>query len=346
MKKIGVLVFFTILCIQAYTQDEMVLISGISDQFSLELAKEFDIKRTDISGVVKGKEQVKIQIIKIYNSDGQQTELSKKFGSNISSSLQKYLNSVRYKKIKYLVHSPFDYTLQTGTKINSTKKNDFTLSGQYILKKDYVFFTKFKLKSINSSDEFIFKDITVKHNNFSILKKNDSLLLEPNFLDQFMDLEKENILVKNIELTQKKSIVPSLVIDGIGQVYETKFDTDYNFKIELFHDAYIYAFFYDPEDKEHPFMWYIANPNIKFKAGTYENFLSDEFNFYETPQSNKYNNIKFVFSETKIDIDKFLTKKFIDGYETTLLENDNCNKLFNLLVSKKNIQTKTIILTF
>lgn len=332
--------------INIFAQKNSEIFDDISYEFSDYLADRILEKGKDIQKNTDDKRTISIQVDYLYNSKGQQTQLSQELGYRIANYLQKELNNVVISRHSFKVNSPYDFDIPTDKKITSTLKQDYTLTGQYVILNNKISFTKFTLTHINSGIIYNFSDKYVFTNNHKILKEYDLKPLQPNFFKQLMDIKKDNTLLKSIHLTTNKNNVKSTIIDGIGQVYETKFDTDYNFTMNLDKDAYIYAFFYDPGDSNNPFIWVIDENNTQYKKGIYEDFLSQNLNFYKTAKSGKYNYVKLIISENKIDIEKYYTKKFIEGDESVIIENTECEQLINNLSSLNNIQTQTIILTF
>lgn len=332
--------------IVAFGQKNSNLLDQISSDFSDNLSDQILIKNTSIRKTCNKKDNINIHVNFLYNSDGIQTNLSKELGYRLTNYLQKDLNDVIIRQVYYKLCSPYDIDMPTNEEIEKTKKNDFTLTGQYIIGRNNIKFSKFTLSHITSNIEYKFEDFTVEVSNVAPLEKLDNNNLIENPLKNLMEFKKENVLVESINLTKSNLEETSTEIDGIGTVYKTQYNTDYNIKLNLAQNSYIYAFFFDPGDKEHEFLWAIENQNTIFKSGEYINFLEYNLNFYETLESGKYSYIKFIFTKEKIDINKYYTKKFIDNYETTIVEKEQCKQLINDIKKLEDVQTKTIILTF
>ena len=348
MKK-TVLIFVLILSsISFFAQQNSQIFDNISCNFSDYLANEILRIQIDIAKKIEGgnTETISIQVDYLYNENGQQTELSKELGYRITNYLEQQLNNVSLKRHNFKVNSPYDFDLPTDEKITLTKQKEYTLTGQYTILNDKINFSKFKITHINSGTVFHFEDKPIDCNSFEILKEYDNTPLQPNFYQQLMDIKKDNVILKSAYLTKNENEENHIFLDGIGQVYQTNFDVDYNLKIELNKNAYVYVFFYDPGDSENNFIWFIAEKNILYKKGIYKDFLLYDMNFYETPESSKYNYMKLIISEEKINIEEYYTQKYIDGYESIILQNQECKQLINNIKTLNNIQTETIILTF
>ncbi|MBN2894061.1 MAG: hypothetical protein JXL97_19480 [Bacteroidales bacterium] len=344
--KIILLLAFFSLNINLFSQEQSKVLDEISSEFSNFFANEILIKNKDIKKACNNKDTVLIHVNFLYNSNGEQTNLSKELGYRITKYLQKDLNNVILRQVFYKLSSPYDIEMPTNEEIEKTKQNDYTLTGEYSLNKSGISLSKFTMSHIHSQAEFIFKDYQVKTNSISILEELDGSSITADPFKNLMEFKKDNVILKSVNLTKNKTEESSTEIDGIGQVYKTKYDVDYNIKLELSKNAYIYALFYDPGDTEHKFLWAIENDNTEFKKGTYEDFFAYNLNFYETVEAGQYSFVKIIISKDKIDIDKYYTKKFIDGYETTIIQADECIQLIDDIKTLSDIQTKTIILTF
>ena len=331
-----------------FAQQNSQIFDDISFEFSDYLSDEILKIQIEVANNIDGgnTEVISIQVDFLYNQNGQQTELSKELGYRLSNYLEQELNNVSITRHLFKVNSPYDFDLPTDEKIILTKQKDYTLTGQYTILDDKIVFSKFIISHLNSPAVFRFSDKSIVNNSAEMLKKYDTTPLQPNFFKQLMDLKKDNTLLKSINLTKNEIAEKNTYIDGIGKVFEAQYNIDYNFNIELNNDAYIYVFFYDPGDSKNNFIWAITEKNIQYKKGFYKIFLSADMYFTETIKSGKYNFLKIIVSEQKINIEEYYTKKFIDGYETVMLQNQECKQLINDIQTLNNIQTETIILTF
>ncbi len=182
----------------------------------------------------------------------------------------------------------------------------------------------------------------IQVNNINVLREYDRQSL--NYLENFINLKKDNLILKSAYLSENQQVMPSVNIEGVGEVYDVNFDIDYNIKIDLAKDAYVYAFFYDPLDEKYPYLWYLENPNKIIKAGTYNDYLESNVSFYDTGNKGQYSFIKLIVSTEKLNIEKYLTKKYIEGYESVIITLEDCKKLTDEIKVKNNIQTKNLIL--
>jgi len=331
--------------ISIFAQPANRILDEISQEFATHLADVVFKKNRKIYTVAGQKPQVLIQVENIYNSKGQITELSQELSYRVAYDFQNYLNSTQFSTNHFTVTSPYDYASTRG-RIDSTQNFDYTLVGQYVVNDDDIVLNRFRLCHIHSDFELTFPDFIYILDTAEHVRKYDTVLNSATALQQLIDLKRDNILIKNISLTNNQTDVLSVDIQGVGQVYNVDYDLEYNLRLNLKKNSYIYAFFYDPLDEDYPYIWAIENQNVEFRKGNYDDFWSSPIAFYQTGQAAPYSYVKIIASSEKIDISKYYTKKFIDGYESVILENDNCELLLRKLTQIQDIQTANLVLTF
>lgn len=323
----------------SFTQNQDLLLDSISEKFSKQLSKEIFKKFSFLNSTT---DSLSINITLLYNQAGEQTQLSKQLGYRIDDYLQNCLNKQIIKKYFYKVSSVY----KINQNFDQIKKYDYTLTGKYTITNNGISFTKLRMNKTKASRKIVYDDISISVPNVSILNQLNAQALEKDYFESLMNLNRENTIVKSASLVSNQTPVRVTNIDGVGQVYNCTYNTHYNFNVELAEDAYIYAVFYDPGDKQYHFLWAIDNPNIKHRTGVIKNILQDDFYFYPTKQKAVYNYIKIIASKQRIDIDKYYTKKFIDGKESTIIDKKECKKLLEDLKNMNDIQTINLILTF
>ncbi|MBN2663746.1 MAG: hypothetical protein JXR68_08865 [Bacteroidales bacterium] len=331
--------------VSIFAQPAKRILDEISAEFSVHLSNEVFKKNVKIYNTAGKKPLILFQVENIYNSNGQITELSKELSYRLAYDLQAKLNSTAFSTNDYTVTSPYDFAT-TRQRLDSTQMFDYTLVGQYVIGNDEIVLNKFRLCHIHSDFEVTFPDFVYLLDTVEHVRKYDTLLHSASALQQLVDLNKDNVLISEASLSYVQSDVPSVDIQGVGQVYKVEYDKEYNLRLQLKKPVYIYAFFYDPLDENYPFIWAIENQNVKFSKGNYNDFWTQPIAFYQTGQAAPYSYVKVIASSQKIDIDKYYTRKFIDGYEAVILENDNCEILLDHLSKLSDIQTINLILTF
>lgn len=331
--------------ISLFSQPENKILDEISEEFSTHLSNVVFRKNNQIYNKTGKKAVILIQVENIYNSNGQITNLSKELSYRVAYDVQKKLNSTQFKVNDFKITSPYDYT-NTRSRIDSSQLYDYALVGQYFINNDDITLNRFRLSHIHSDYEVTFPDFVYLLDTVEHVRKYDSVLNSSTALQQLIDLKRDNTLIKDISLTSNQTDIPSVDIQGVGKVYKADYDIEYNLRIDIKTPVYIYAFFYDPLDEDYPFIWAIENQNIQFSKGKYDDFWSLPIAFYDTGKSAPYSYVKIIASTTKIDIDKYYTKKFLDGYEAVILEKDNCEQLISHINQFPEIQTFNLILTF
>ncbi len=330
----------------SFSQEHSKIFDDISEEVSNSFGSEILANYEIINIWCGSKSDINIQMNFLYNANGEQTELSKEMGYRMTKFIQKKLNSVIIRRFDFSVNSPYDISLPTNEKIEKTKESDFTLTGAYTIHNSGITFSRFTLGHIASGNEIILKSQTVNTTQQKLLEEYDKKLLLSNPFNLLMEFNKENVILKNSLLTLNTEEEKKTQIAGIGDVYNTEYDTNYNFEIELAQDAYIYAFLYDPYDTNNNFIWYIDNQNILFNEGKYSNFYTTGIIFTNTGKTGEYSFVKFIVTKNKINIENYYIKKYIDGYEAIIIDKAGCQKLLDDIKTLDNIQTKTIILTF
>ncbi len=344
MKRLIPFLFVLLSVTNLFSQSADSLLDVISGQAAKQLANDVFRKNMEIYTTTGKKPIILIQVENIYNSAGQVTDLSKELCTRIAYDFQNELNGTQFSTNNFTITSPYDFT-STRHQIDSVQNYDYTLTGKYTLSGNKLILNMFRLQHIHSNYQLTFKDFKYSDASLKVLKSLDTSKTSDAF-QQFIDLQKENTLINNVTLTKNKNDAISIDIQGIGKVYKPLFDIEYNAKIDVKKPVYIYAFFYDPLDSKYPFIWAIENQNIQFRKGIYEDFWSQPIAFFNSGQAAQYSYIKIIASSQKIDIDKYYTRKFIEGYESVILEQDNCQTLLNDLQQLPNIQTVNLVLTF
>lgn len=345
MRKSVFFVAVIFMSVNIFAQSANRILDEISSEFSAHLFDVIYKKNVKIYNTAGKKPLILFQVENIYNSSGQITELSKELSYRLAYDLQTKLNSTPFSTNDYTVTSPYDFAT-TRQRLDSTQMLDYTLVGQYVIDDDEIILNKFRLSHIHSDFEVTFPDFEYPLDSVEYIKNYDTLLLSVSALQQLIDLKKDNVFVSQASLTYLQSDIPSVDIQGVGQVYKVGYDKEYNLRLQLKKPAYIYAFFYDPLDEDYPFIWAIENQNVKFSKGNYDDFWTQPIAFYSTGKSAPYSYVKIIASSQKIDVNKYYTRKFIDGYNSVILENDNCEILLDELSKLSDIQTINLVLTF
>ncbi len=310
-------------------------IDSIASVFSKRISNEFLTKLK-----YENKTKFKIKFTALYNENGNQTQLSDKLGFNIGKYLQKDLNDVIIRKFYFNINTSYSLNNQTLAEI---QKYDYTLTGFYKLTNNSIIFSKFTLTEIANNKKIVFNDYKIKLNNTSQLKQLDSLSLED--YNTLLSLERTYNFTRNIRLSENGNKLTPRNYDGIGDVYEVDFDTDYNLNFSLEKDCYIYAFFYDPQDEDYHYPLVIEHPEKIYTKGEYKNFLEYPMYFVNTGSGGDFFYIKIFFTDTKIDTKQIYSTKIIDGAESTVLTQNGCNRFINIINNIDNVQTETLILT-
>ncbi len=346
MNKILLFFVFQLLSLSVFSQGYNVELDIISKELSKEIATCFFNKKEDVENWIKGSTNISIQVNHITNSKGQQTMFSKEFSKSLVHGLGLQFNGI-IKFANFKITTNYDDNNTVLDNINTIKKSDFILFGQYTYSQNGIYFSLFKLYHIKSKNEIAIKNVNIENPNVEKIKKYYETDLINNSYEKFMNFQKTNSLVKSIDLTNNKKVENKITIVGMGEVFDAKYSTNYNIGINLAKETYIYAFFYDPLDKKNDFIRIIDFENKKYFAGEYLDILPFNLEFYSTQKKEEYSYIKFIFSQSKIDITKYQSTVFDSENQEALIVNKNdCNAFMNFIKTKKDIQTETIILTF
>lgn len=123
---------------------------------------------------------------------------------------------------------------------------------------------------------------------------------------------------------------------------------DYNISINLKKSAYVYAFFFDPTDKENPYMYmlypYDMNMNNFLTAGSHS--LPPGYTYTpEPPGDGEQVYFQIFVSEVKIPI-KFTCKEDDEGYISAIFYEDDCEDFLKKINEKDKTKISTKQLTF
>ena len=137
----------------------------------------------------------------------------------------------------------------------------------------------------------------------------------------------------NLIDTQFKTISNNKLIVG----------NDYNISIKTEQDAYVYAFYFDPLDKNFPFIFMIypfqENQDNFISKGT--NSIPPNYSFAPDPPAYGQVFVQVFVSEKKIPL-KFEYVDIGGGYKAPVLKYNNCKEFLNSLnkIGKKTISTQ------
>lgn len=347
MKK--TLLFIAILFISNYAlkaQTGDILVDSVAEKIAYYFSEEMLINKFDQVLKNSNKQPITIEVEKIYNNNGQVTVLSQKLSATIAHFLSKELNASPFRRTSFIVQSPYDFT-NTSQKINNSANFDYALNGTYLLSDNAIVLSQCKLTKIDNAMPF---EIAFDENKIPVfdiqkLKYLDKVDNKTSVFQQFIEFNRNNVYLSDAGLLQNSQKMP-LVDFGNQKAYLADFDVEYNMFINIKQSAHIYAFFYDPDDIENPYLWYIENTDDAFQPNDYINFYDAPFAFTRTNNPNSLTYIKIIATKDKLDINKYLTRKTIIGYESVVVESSNCQKLLTLLYSNISIQTYDLVLSF
>ena len=247
---------------------------------------QFFLKQTNIG----------INVDIVYNTNGQKTMLSEKLSTYIAQNLNKWLNKNNFIQTKFNVFSPFDQT-KLYQKIEATTDFDYSLTGTYILDINQKQISLAKFKLIPTKNQALtvlaLETFIAKTNLIQELSKLD--IADPNssIFQEFLDFNKENTFIQKADIvTNSKSV--TLIDFGSQKAFAANYDMPYNMFLNIRKSAYIYTFFYDPNDVKNPYIWYIEQENTLYEPKAYNNFFSEDFLFFKTTENQTLNYIKIM----------------------------------------------------
>ncbi len=345
MNKILFFCAFQLFFISIYAQNFEEDINLISENLAKKLCTEILNKRDEIKKWTGASENVSINLNYIENFQGEQTKLSDELGKLIAHNLSVEFNKSIIKLADLTTTYGNNFTKYEN--IENIKKSDFTLSGRYSYAQNKIVFSMFKLEHLKTANRIDFKRVVIKNKNIDSLKKYYEKNIVKNPFEEFMNVQKQTSFVKNIEFTKDKIPTPKVHIAGTGDVFEINYKITYNIGLVLKQNTYIYAFFYDPLDKQNDFIRIIPFDEKKYSAGKYNDILPFDLEFYPTQNTQEYCYIKFIFSKNRINIKSYQSEVYDSENEKSIIINkNNCSKITEQLKNLKNVQTKTIVLTF
>lgn len=309
----------------------------------------------------------KIAVCLFLAKDTVKTHLGIKLSAKIAHALTLKFNNTGYEVLfpddvesKYLKSSMKQYfnTPNSGSdeaeywnKYLSNKKPDYWLTGTYILSAD--------------NKSLIIKNVYLKYNEYDVSEKKKSVAIDDGDFNFTIDLSELNSISDlNIPIGGVTDTYLKLInLDGAADLFtideitdiklKTKVDAitplkigkEYEIKITLKENAYLYGFYYDPKDKDHNFfdmLFPLDKNNIKpVKAGTIS--LPENATITIDPPAGEVY-IKIIASKKLIPI-TFEQFKDAEGYTITWFKDGNCKNFLQQTAKlpATDYETKQII---
>lgn len=348
VRKFFVIIGCAFLFFNLNAQNAGVVYDDVTSKFCDKLAEELFFQTDDIKRVAN-KDTVLVQISKIDNIDGQQTQNSYELGYRISHYLQKSLNTTKFVNVFFSVSSPYTTNHSPSLPQNISNDYDFFITGEYFFDADNIHFSKFKMSHFNSNYAYSFNDYNFQNDSLDNIKQVDTILYVKDNFERFIDISKSSNLIENLILINNGHEVNSSFIDRIGKVYNINYDVDYDVSVSLKKKAFLYVFYFDPGDAQHHYLQVIspknAGQNIQLNKGFNDAVLPSYLFFTKTSQSAEYHYVKFIVSEQKLDIFKFYQNDPNIAADFYYTDDANTEKFINLINILDGIETFTFLLT-
>lgn len=302
-------------------------------------------------------------------SDTLKTRLGIRLAQKISHSLSIALKKTGYEAVfpdalekKFLNDAMSEFFVPPATSSEESKfwsdflmkqKPNYYLTGKYKIIDNYKYLKitgVFLRKNVYAPDERKInigieniKDIPISSNQADKLKKLNIELnvFSKNYNELVYWKGKANLFEFALIDYNKKSLINTGTPLYIGNEYQVE--------INLNQSAYVYAFFYDPQDKEHPYfsmIYPIDNKSSNFlQKGRHKipvyNKVSSTFEI-TPPEGEVY--IKIIASIMKIPIE-FTKFKDKEGALYIYFKDNNCRKFLEKLnaLPKSNVDAKSVV---
>lgn len=229
-------------------------------------------------------------------------------------------------------------------KLNENQNPDYFITGKYYISNDFTTISltelvlkENKYKTGNAGKTIAFDSYKtiiqpqdaedLKHLNIEFSEEDDFM----NKILQFSEKSEDFFIAQLVDLKQK-SEVKERGIMYIGN--------SYTIQLEIKSPCYVYAFFYMPEDKLHPYL----QPLHPFENGPVKQF--DKGIFYiphaggfevEPPKGNTY--IKFIASAKPLPLN-ITSKKDKDGAYNTSISNSDAEIFYTALKTEQRQKSK------
>ena len=241
---------------------------------------------------------------------------------------------------------------QFYNKLNENQRPDYFITGKYNISNNYstisiseMVLKENKYKNLTTGKPYAFEPLTVnimpsdleelKSLNIEFSEDDDYM----NKILQFSENDEDLFFCSMLEVGNPKAI------EFNGKLIVGK---SYVLKVDISKPCYIYAFFYMPEDKDHPYLMPLypyENKELKI-LGQGEQYLPHADGFeIEPPIGNTY--IKVIASLKPLSL-QISSVKDKDGYYLTSINKQDAEVFFTSLTSshKNKIPLKAQILNF
>ncbi len=258
-----------------------------------------------------------------------------------------------YEKMKAGFKKPDDVSSQEfWAKFLDDKKADFYISGKYRIDGNYdkISVTGTQIIPNQFGDYPTHQIIAIDGKNFKKIKdKKDKKYLEK-LNKPLTELNDAYTELVNWQGNGKDFNIEHLDADGNKlSGHNLVVGKDYNISINIKKGAYVYAFFFDPSDKEKPFMYmlfpYDTNINNYLSAGKHS--LPPGYTFTpEPPGDGEQVYFQIFVSEVKIPI-RFTSEVDENGYINAIFYESDCENFLQQIneMDKTKISTKQVAFT-